>query len=275
MSQSRELKAHIAKLAEIRDILTAMKNLSLIETHKLTRILPLQNDCVAVIEQTADDFLRFFTAPAGGRPPASVRLVLGSERGFCGDFNSSLLAADAVPASARLIAVGSKLAGALSDEQRATVIAGANVAEEVPDVVNRILDALTPTANEASRPRLADLTLTAVYRDDPGGNIRQRRLLPLDPPAGDAASRYPHPPLLTLPPDDFFAELSGHYLLSMLHAVLYQSLIAENLRRAQHLEGAISHLDQQIAGLHRKSQVYRQEEITEEIEVILLNAEAV
>jgi F-type H+-transporting ATPase subunit gamma len=41
MSQSRELQGHIVKLGEIRSILTAMKNLALIETHKLARFQPL------------------------------------------------------------------------------------------------------------------------------------------------------------------------------------------------------------------------------------------
>ena len=49
--------------------------------------------------------------------------------------------------------------------------------------------------------------------------------------------------------------------------------MAENHRRLQHLEAAIKHLDDHVVSLRRKSQIYRQEEITEEIEVILLNTE--
>jgi F-type H+-transporting ATPase subunit gamma len=39
------------------------------------------------------------------------------------------------------------------------------------------------------------------------------------------------------------------------------------------MEGAVKHLDDQIDKLRRKSNLFRQEEITEEIEVILLTAE--
>jgi len=59
----------------------------------------------------------------------------------------------------------------------------------------------------------------------------------------------------------------------VLHEILYLSLTAENHHRLQHLEGAVNHLDDGITRLQRKSQIYRQEEITGEIEVILLNAE--
>ncbi|MCK5120429.1 MAG: F0F1 ATP synthase subunit gamma, partial [Methylococcales bacterium] len=60
---------------------------------------------------------------------------------------------------------------------------------------------------------------------------------------------------------------------SSLQNILYTSLTAENNQRLQHLDNAVRHLDKATEKLHKKSQIYRQEEITEEIEVILLNAE--
>jgi F-type H+-transporting ATPase subunit gamma len=50
--------------------------------------------------------------------------------------------------------------------------------------------------------------------------------------------------------------------------------MAENHSRLQHMEGAIQHLDDKSEKLKRKAQTFRQEEITEEIEVILLTAES-
>ena len=67
--------------------------------------------------------------------------------------------------------------------------------------------------------------------------------------------------------------MTEHYLFAVLHEIFYISLLAENQRRLQHLEGAVKHLDDETVNLRRKSQIYRQEEITEEIEVILLNSE--
>jgi F-type H+-transporting ATPase subunit gamma len=59
----------------------------------------------------------------------------------------------------------------------------------------------------------------------------------------------------------------------MLHKIVHLSLATENHRRLQHLEGAVKHLNDEIVNLPHKAQTCRQEEITEEIEVILLNAE--
>ena len=47
--------------------------------------------------------------------------------------------------------------------------------------------------------------------------------------------------------------------------------MAENLRRVEHLEAAVRHLDKKAADLRRRCNALRQEEIIEEIEVILLS----
>ena len=63
MSQSRELQLHITQLEEIRSILNSMKNLALIEIHKLARFQTMQGQAVANIENAALDFLDFYPLP--------------------------------------------------------------------------------------------------------------------------------------------------------------------------------------------------------------------
>jgi len=116
-------------------------------------------------------------------------------------------------------------------------------------------------------------TLTVAYHDYKTGKIIQRHLLP---PLWLTQERMPQqgsPPLLNLDPADFFAELIHHYLFAALHEIFYLSLMAENQSRQQHLDGAVRHLEDETIKLRRKAQIVRQEEITEEIEVILLNSE--
>ena len=57
-----------------------------------------------------------------------------------------------------------------------------------------------------------------------------------------------------------------------MHELLYVSLMTENHRRMMHLEGAVKHLDEESDKLARQYNALRQEEITEEIEIILLSA---
>ena len=279
MSQSRELQLHIAQMEEIRSILNSMKNLALIEIHKLGRFQTMQGQAVANIENAALDFLDFYPLPVVNENVMSVCILVGTERGFCGDFNESLINTIAPDTYLGIIAIGSRLCNKLDDNplEVMTSIEGANVAEEVPAILNRLIDTISslPVSrgdiNRATNAA-ATLQLTVVYHDNSPSQINRRQILPPFP----QQQRTPHfgnPPVLNLEPGDFFSDLTDHYLFALLHEIFYISLMAENQRRLQHLEGAVKHLDDETVNLRRKSQIYRQEEITEEIEVILLNSE--
>ena len=92
MSQSRELQVHITQMEEIRTILNAMKNLAFMEIHKLGRFQLMQGQAVANIERAAMDFLTFYPGlPLNETNAQRICILLSAERGFCGDFNESLI----------------------------------------------------------------------------------------------------------------------------------------------------------------------------------------
>jgi F-type H+-transporting ATPase subunit gamma len=275
MSLSRELQQHITQMEEIRSILNAMKNLAFMEIHKLQRFRTLQGQAVANIERAARDFLDFY--PYLEELDSDARhicILLGAERGFCGDFNESLINVIASGSYTGVIAIGSRLCSRLEGLAPETVatLEGANVAEEVPAIINRLIDTINALA-DGRTPHKVNLQLTVVYHDSPSSQVIQRQVLPPFSQRDEQILHYRNPPILNLEPGDFFADLLSHYLFAVLHEIFYISLTAENNRRLQHLEGAVNHLHDETARLQRKSQIYRQEEITEEIEVILLNVE--
>jgi F-type H+-transporting ATPase subunit gamma len=286
MSRSRKLQLHITQMEEIRTILNSMKNLAFIETHKLARFQIMQGQAVANIENAAMDFLDYYLSlPMTDESVKHICILVGAERGFCGDFNESLINSIAAESYSGIIAIGSRLCNRLIDNPLEIIasIDGANVAEEVPAILNRLIDTISSlqiysgdiSRTVSSRPANVGptLQLTVVYHDNASGQIARRQILPPFPRQQKRVLRYGSPPLLNLEPNDFFSNLIDHYLFAVLHEIFYISLMAENQRRFQHLEGAVKHLDDENVNLRRKSQIYRQEEITEEIEVILLNSE--
>jgi F-type H+-transporting ATPase subunit gamma len=92
--------------------------------------------------------------------------------------------------------------------------------------------------------------------------------------SGHPSVSFPYPPLLNLSPLAFAKDLIDQHLFSLLHEVFYSSLMAENLRRFQHMDQAVQRLEKDMTELILKRNTLRQEEITEEIEVIMLSAEA-
>jgi len=276
MSRRRELQQHRQMLDELGDIMRSMKTLAFMETRKLGRFLTAQQAVVNSIESVAADFLRFHadTLPAPG-PATVVYLLLGSERGFCGDFNHVLIRhLDAAPetepaAQPLLVAVGARLGTLLEENSRRhRLVAGASIAEEVAAVLTRLAAELL----ELQRQHGA-LDLHVLFHDGANG-VEQQQLLPPFQALPRAGQSPAYPPILNLPPREFLAQLTDHYLLAALNRMAYASLMAENQQRMAHLEGAARQLGEESADLLRRCNALRQEEIIEEIEVILLSAES-
>jgi F-type H+-transporting ATPase subunit gamma len=277
MSRRRDVERHRESLGEIGEIMRSMKTLAYMETRKLARFLPAQTAVVASIEEVTADFLAFhphLLPEAAEQPP--VYLLIGSERGFCGDFNHALLAQlqlqlqqsqrHVTGSAPRLVAVGHKLHPLLEQDDRvAALVPGASVAEEVPAVLELLVTELAKLQASLGR-----LSLYGIYHQ--GQEVAVDRLLPPFRRVPQAASSWGHAPLLQVPAEDFLLDLIDHYVFAALHQMLYASLMEENRRRVAHLEGATRHLDDKYADLGRLSNMLRQEEIIEEIEVILLNS---
>jgi len=273
MSKRREVKGRLATLDEIDGIMIAMKNLALLEIHRLESFLATQRRAVASIEAAAQDFLGFY--PETAAHPGGARqllLVVGSERGLCGDFNETLLAplAASMQQDTLAVVVGRRLEAKLQGDQRiAAFVEGPGVAEEVPAALVRLAGVLDELQQQ--RPEEA-WRIGALYHDDESGAPRLRQLLPLAAP--ETKPVYSHPPLLNLEPAQFLSQLTSQYLYAVLHEVFYASLMAENRKRLEHMDSAIRRLEKDEAKLRLRYNALRQEEIIEEIEIIMLSAEA-
>lgn len=270
MSGLTELSQRLARLKEISGIMSAMKSLALVEMHKLARFLEHQRRMLANIKAAAGDFLGFHPLDRTREPAAAIVIVIGSERGFCGNFNDQVLAVlDALPVrepEPRLVVLGQRLGTKV--QSRADVIArldGPSVAEDVPNVLDRLMDAL----HAVNRPLAGAATLMTLAHEAEGQPV-MKPLLPLAPPA----RRFPHAPRLQLAPAALFAELLDQYLLAALTGLLYDSLAAENRQRLAHMEQALDRLGETLARLALQRNRLRQEKIVEEIEVILSSEQA-
>ena len=281
MSRRRELMHQQRKLGEAREIVSSMKSLAFMESRRLGQSLDVQRQVVRTMEGAAADFLRFhpdlLPDTDANRMSASARhifLLLGSERGFCGNFNESLVASldaraqEASSEQSGVIAFGQKLCNRLEGDRRLIAgLDGAAVLDEVPGALNRLVDTLTELqAGEAP------LRLTALFHDPEQEAIVTCELLPPFQHLSPLEDSLNGPPKLNLDPARFLLELVDQYLFATLHEMLFVSMMAENLQRMQHLEGAVRYLDQNLESLQRRGNQLRQEEITEEIEVILLSS---
>ena len=224
MTQRRQLQDRLVRLGESGEIIRSMKNLAFMETRKLTRLIEHQRGVVAQIDAVAADFLAFFPHTL---PPAAsshrAYLVIGSRRGFCGDFNERLVArlrqevADSSASGVTIIGVGHKLCRRLQPGLDLAVgIDGADVAEEIASVLAAIVDQL-----DAQRKLHDTLHLNVLYQSPASHEPSVLEMLPPFEAHRGGPQKYPNAPLLNLSPRTFLLELGGQYLFAALHTVLF------------------------------------------------------
>lgn len=272
MGRYHNVVQQLEQLRELQGIVGSMKTLSQLELHKLGGLEENQHAMVQTLERVAADFLQFHPRPESGRG-RTLWLLLGSERGFCGDFNEALVkrllseCPQCREYPSQLLAVGGKLWLKLEEMLPGFVpLTGASVSEELPQVLAQVV---AETSAQLSAQQATALNL--IYHSDEQGTLKVQQLLPPKLPSGTADRTTP--PVLQLEPEAFFAEFLQHYLQLGLTELFSVSLLAENHQRVQHLEGAVRRLDERIGVLTSRGRALRQEEITEEIETILLGSE--
>lgn len=272
MAGRREIERRLHALGDIDTILGVMKNLAMMEAGKLSRILGAQREMVTSLEETVADFLTWYPQPGpADKKVFEVLLVVGSQRGFCGDFNDLLLAALPLTEEGQTntirIAIGAKLAGRL----RADIhLDGAHAVEEIGQVIHEMMHALNALLVQTNGGH--PLQLSALYHDPDRGVVVVRRLAPFSGQTERVDILTTYPPYLNISPTSFFAQLSEQRLLAAITEVFHRSLMAESRFRLNHIEGASRRMEKRSSELKRKQALARQEEIIEEIEAILAGA---
>ena len=276
MTRRQEMEHRIGLLGELKGIMTAMKNLALVEMRNLARMRANHERVVGTLARAAEDFLAHHRDLA--RAPATapgLLILVGSERSFCGTFNEQVQReAEKFAAAHRLeglIVVGNKLAVRLERDPRVvTSLEGASTADEVPAVLARALEALE--ARRSSKPEQG-LALWAAYHDMDQGGVRVDEITAIRPKPG-AAPEFPHPPILNLSPRRFLVHLIEQQLFALLTRVFYSSLMAENRFRLAHMENATRRLENKAEEMSRQLNILRQEEVTQEIATITLGSQS-
>ena len=271
MSKLSDLQSRMRALKDIEGILNAMKNLSLVEITKVSRLYATQQELLLSVEEVLADFQQFYGAPAEtrGTPSASLYVLIGSERGFCGGFNETiqktLESHPIAGTSPKLVLVGRKLAlKFLQDKRVVASLDGPSAVEDIPLVISQLAKTLA---------RFSSSDWKIIYNSYTNAGTSAETTCPFEFPSTETAKKLQFPPLLNLAPSDLRPQLFEQYLFALFYGIFYQSFMAENHERLRHMDGALNKLREDEEHLRQLSNSLRQETITEELELIMLSVE--
>ncbi len=273
MEQLARLRARLATLTELGDIIVAMRALAAAALQESRQALPAVGRYALLIESGISDVAAMLDATAESVPEdeadeTQTVCIIGSEHGFVGDLNAELLAGIDIPRRSQLIVVGRRLHGAAVERGLpiSTVLPMTTHVAGVPLLARRIVERIGAATH---------VRLITAKREANQASIRAqvRQVLPVKLPA--PRSRTSAPPLSQLEPRELLTELAGEYLLAEINRVLIESLAEENHIRLGVLTAANKNIADKVDDLHRKERSLRQETITTELLDVVVGAEAV
>lgn len=271
MSKTSDLQTKIHTLTEIESILGAMKNLALIEMTKVSKLMSAQNKVSSAIDAALFDFESFYRKDLliESKQNRVLCILFGSERGFCGPFNEQVIntfrESTKDLTNFEVVLIGRKLISKLEYEPSVKIqIDGPNSADEIPSVIVELAEKLLPYAG---------WRWMFIQNDGNGAGLYDMVSFPLEMHE-QKGIKMSYPPILNMSPQELYPQLMEQHLFSIMHRALYASFLTENRERLHHMDGAVNQIARNRTWLSLKLNGQRQEEITEELEILMLSTEA-
>ncbi|MDD2462626.1 MAG: F0F1 ATP synthase subunit gamma [Desulfobulbus sp.] len=258
MSKQTGQRTRLRFYHELREIISAMKNMAEVELHRTLRLEQQQKQALAsVVEGLA--LLTHGRTTVAKVPERSIFLVLGSERGFCGGFNEQLKRALASETACydEMLFLGGRLALIVEQENGRVIFPGPATVDEIYPCVQQVMDHLALVS--------VPLAFTILFHGEHA--IERKQLIPYsDLPKNESVMHVDTTCKRTL----LLEDVQWQLLYQALYQTMLLSSMQENRMRLQQMEGAQEHLDSLINTLQQRLNTLRQQEIVEEIEMILV-----
>ncbi|MCB2109194.1 MAG: F0F1 ATP synthase subunit gamma [Rhodobacteraceae bacterium] len=279
MSKLTDIETHISNVAELLNIITAMRSLAGMRMQEAQSALSgIRN----YAQDMADAIGAMVPLLAGGSETSEdsrgrAFIVFMSEHGFVGGYNERLIEHIGRIAhnNDHVFAIGTRGAAQLSEHGRppqwsqsaATRVVGA------PDSVDALGDELYR--------RIAAHEFTAVdlvyhrYRRDGHGTIERVPLLPLDVAAlaSKTDKRKPEP-MFNIAPGRLVEGLASEYVFALLTEAAVEAIASENDSRFAVMSSAHDNVMRKLSELRQLARSARQDDITSDLLDLITGAEA-
>jgi len=264
MTSQRQFAQKGQVYRQLDKILSAMKAFAYAEVRKLEGQMAAHQALLARYRGAIHRLTQLGQMPAA-QQQVPLLILIGTERGFCGDINRRLLqrARQALAGeAAELVVLGSRLVNLFDRRELLAALDGASNAEEVEPLVESLLNQLL----HLERPNLL-LNTRLVFFDDREDRVEVSPLfLPAAPEPKQPGLPAGQPPLLYEPVEGLLARLVPEYVFSMIFFCVRSALLSENRRRLTHMDSATRHLGEISQQLALKANQFRQETVIQEIE---------
>jgi F-type H+-transporting ATPase subunit gamma len=275
MEELSRIQARLESLGELSELVGALRSMAAARAREAKEASEGTKHYRSIIERAIRETSPLLDPGPRSRGDASeahaaVLLVVTSENGFVGGFNSRLIdkALEVRKPGERLFIVGRR--GQITASER-------NVEADADFAMASRRDGVTALARRVGR-RVTKAAAARIVFARPGSarafEIDVRRVLPLDVPHASGADPL-DAPLHHLPASELFDGLASEYLFAEIADALMASLASENATRLHTMDAASRNIDDRLEKLVRDERAARQEKTTSDMLDVVTGAEAV
>ena len=275
------LGRQIQAVHDLQSVVKTMKGLAAVNIRQFEQTVAAMRDYRRSLELGMQIVLRQTPRRQGRRPAASdgamAAIILGSDQGMCGQFNTNLVAH--VERRFRDIQTGGS--------EPVVIAVGLRIAAALQSSGQTVATSLTTPGSVAEIGRRVEELVLHIDRLRAGGKVQRvwvfhqhprtgasyephsRQILPFDPAWLQALRERPWPtrmiPMFTMERRALLAALTRQYLFATFYGALGESLAAENAARLAAMQAAESNVEERLGELTSKYHRRRQNTITEEL----------
>lgn len=272
MSQRSKYRRQLHTLSDLQTIFKALKNISIVELQRVDQ----QSQNLAEIMSELERFqslLRPLLAQLPKKPKGAIQrtnILIGTERGFCGPINRWLrdYKAEETSKKDRWLVIGSRLASLLNqDDTNVTLIEGAQTADDILDIAFTIKERLSEHLDFNQGPDI-DIRLIRAFQGQDSHAISVSSILESPSENSDNSGCSVE---YYLSDQQLLSGFLSYQIKYSILGALMQAFAFESRTRLTQVDSAMHRLEKKSQRLDQRLRQLRQEDITEEIETILLS----
>lgn len=266
-----QITARLESLQELGDLVGALRSMAASRAQDAQEALDGTRAYKQVVERAISEIeplVRGCTGDVAGEKEAGQSLlVIASENGFVGGFNTRLIdyALGLRARDEQLLIVG----------RRGQVVASEKgIAELTGFPMTTRIEGVTALARRIAKALSNCASVRIVFACRKTGalfDLAEKQVVPL---AKLPQSELRTPPVTRVPPQKLLAGLTDEYLFAEIAHSLMESLASENAARLGKMDAASRNIDKKLERLTRDMRVARQEETTSDMLDVVTGAEA-
>jgi len=267
MKTTEEIQEKIKKFEDIGKIILSMKSIaSLNVQNSQHQILSLRN-----YEEEITDSLKMLLSyypniNLSFEKGKKAIIVYGSDQGLCGLFNERIanFVKNNIKNYEGLIIIGKKLDETIQDNKLKSFSSPVNY-EVIYSYASELLEYITEiyVSGKINEIYVAYNQFLGVGKYIPV----YRRIIPFEIKREDV---FKFPPITDIKPEKILSNLIVEYIFSNIYRSYLESFLSENSVRLMNMNNASRTIEKSIKRLEIEKNYYRQEEITGEIQEILI-----